>query len=115
MGRRLDPKAVPVVSSARVAAAASFLAAAHRAGYRGERALRRYAMGRNAARRHPSAYVSTDLLAVAVALEAAHETAREQKGTPPMSCNHDPRCPLVDVPSTVGVVAVRACVLEAQA
>ena len=62
---------------ARILAAAAFLAEAHRHGFHGPEGLRRWAMRKNAARRSPAAYIPTELVDAAVALERAQSTEPE--------------------------------------
>lgn len=55
----------------RTLSAAAFLAEAHRHGYHGPEGLRRWAMCRNANRRSLTAYITTELIETAIALERA--------------------------------------------
>lgn len=55
----------------RTLTAARFLAEAHRNGYHGPEGLRRWAMRKNANRRSPTAYITTELIETAIALERA--------------------------------------------
>ena len=63
----------------RTLAAAAFLADAHRHGFRGPEGLRRWAMRKNASRRSPAAYITTEIIETAIALERA-QTAEEPNG-----------------------------------
>ena len=55
----------------RTLSAAAFLAEAHRNGFHGPEGLRRWAMRKNASRRSPVAYITTEILETAIALERA--------------------------------------------
>ena len=55
----------------RTLTAARLLAEAHRHGYHGPEGLRRWAMRKNANRRSPVAYITTELIETAIALERA--------------------------------------------
>jgi hypothetical protein len=60
-----------VTPATRTLSAAAFLADAHRHGYHGPEGLRRWAMRKNANRRSPTAYITTELIEAAIALERA--------------------------------------------
>lgn len=57
--------------AARTLAAAAFLADAHHHGFHGPEGLRRWAMRKNADRRTPTAYITTEVVEAAIALERA--------------------------------------------
>lgn len=63
----------------RTLTAAHFLAEAHRNGYHGPDGLRRWAMRKNANRRSPTAYITTEIIETAIALERA-QTEEEPNG-----------------------------------
>src|SRR5690606_2593492 len=66
-----------VSATTRTLAAAAFLAEAHRMGFHGPEGLRPWAMPKNATRRSPAAYITTELVDAAVALERAQSTEPE--------------------------------------
>ena len=55
----------------RTLSAAAFLAEAHRNGFHGPEGLRRWAMRKNASRRSPTSYITTEIIETAIALEQA--------------------------------------------
>jgi hypothetical protein len=67
------------VNPTRTLTAAAFLADAHRHGYHGPEGLRRWAMRKNASRRSPTSYITTELVETAIALERA-QTEEEPNG-----------------------------------
>lgn len=69
--------------------AAAFLAEAHRHGFHGPEGLRRWAMRKNAARRSPAAYIPTELIETAIALERAQ--TEPENVSPPVDLDLIPR------------------------
>src|SRR5690606_621189 len=72
-------KAGIVNPTTRTLSAAAFLAEAHRNGFHGPEGLRRWAMRKNASRRSPVAYITTEIIETAIALERA-QTEEEPNG-----------------------------------